>query len=252
MRLLTQRESLFYYTKWSLAFHCAFLLLFSLSSKIMFHIVDGQKAFNLKLVEGSVRVDVVDMPKITLQELKKLPSVSQRIKDTVPAQGVGDGGIELEQPTGEGSLAIFLKKLSRGKMESTPKQKTKRKNWQKDRKALRQLVLAGNKISAGRALTGKAGKESSVFEAYLEGIPELVRTHWSLPSYLGNSELKCRIRIYLNKEGKLLKSEIYESSGNEEYDAIALDAVKRTSFPVPDESFRRDVAQGNIVLGFPL
>ena len=252
MKLLSSKENLVCYMKHSFVLHCAFFLICFLASRIIFYMFDGERSFNLKLVEGSVRVDVVDMPKITLQELKRLPPIVQDAKDTLPAKGIGAEGIEFQKPTEGGSLATYLKSLSQGRVEKSTKPKKKAKARIKNQKELKRLILAGNKMSSGRALTGKAGGQSSNFEIYLESIPDRVRLHWSLPSYLGNSELKCRIRIYLNKDGKLLRAVIHESSGNEEYDAMALNAVKKASFLAPDESFRREVLDGNILLGFPL
>lgn len=245
-------ETLGHYTKRSLVFHITFFLACFLVSKALFYVGDGKRSFNLNLVESSVRVDVVEMPKITLQELKSLPPIAQDAKDTLPAQGIGAEGIEFQKPSESGSLATYLKELSQGKVEKAAKKKERKRGRSNNKKALRQLVLAGNKMSSGRALTGKTGEKSSDFEYYLESIPDRVRSHWSLPSYLGDSGLQCRIRIYLNKDGRLLKAEIYESSGNEEYDAIAMDAVKNATFPIPDKNFLNEVLDGNILLGFPL
>ena len=118
---------------------------------------------------------------------------------------------------------------------------------------LQQLILAGNKLSKGSSLTGGSGDSGDAFTQYISSLPDMIRPRWKLPSYLIDQNLKCRIRIFLNPTGRLLRAEIYESSGNSEYDRRALEAVKGTSpFPELAESFKSRGINGDIVLGFPL
>ena len=59
-------------------------------------------------------------------------------------------------------------------------------------------------------------------------------------------------RIYLNSNGKLEKAEIFESSGNQEYDRRAIQAVMTSTFPKPEKEIAQKVVAGDILLGFPL
>lgn len=119
---------------------------------------------------------------------------------------------------------------------------------------LQDLVMRGNIISEGVALVGSgSGEVSSEFVAYLQRLPDAIRPHWRLPSYLAEAGLQCRVRVYLAETGRLVRAEIYETSSNDEYDRRALEAVRSASpFPKLESSFATRGARGDIVLGFPL
>ena len=115
------------------------------------------------------------------------------------------------------------------------------------------LLLQGNKLSKGTGIVGDGIAATETFALYLGKLPMIVRPHWILPSYLLDKDLKCRIRIYLSENGKLLRSNIFETSGNIEYDNKALLAVKKASpFPELAENIKKRGIDGDIVLGFPL
>jgi TonB family protein len=71
-------------------------------------------------------------------------------------------------------------------------------------------------------------------------------------SFLLDKKLKCRIRIWIAMNGSVTRAEIYEPSGDNEYDQRALDAVRATSFPPLSAEFGRRAINGDILLGFPL
>jgi TonB family protein len=53
--------------------------------------------------------------------------------------------------------------------------------------------------------------------------------------------------------GHVSRAEIYQSSGDSEYDQKSLDAVNAASpFPQLSEEFGRRALNGDILLGFPL
>src|SRR5690606_3581881 len=138
-------------------------------------------------------------------------------------------------------------------VEKPTKKPTKKEANLFDNQKIQKLVAAGNKISAGAALVGGSGEAATgVYAEYLSAMPSAVKPHWRLPSYLASQELKARVRVYLRQDGSLIKAELYESSGVDEYDQRAMDAVKRAQFkPMPEGYGARGVA-GEIVLGFPL
>ena len=232
----------------SLAGHGAVLALGLLASRLPALLGGGARELNVRLVEGSARVDVTGMPRLTPAELRRLPRVRQRAADTAalpaPAQG----------PAGAADLASLLRDLSRGRTERPPAPRRRRAAPAPvGGEALADLVLAGNRLSEGQGLAGaRAGGEARALDAWLASLPDLVREHWSLPAYLRDLGLQCRIRIYVDERGVLTRALVHESSGNEEYDAIALEAVRRTDFPVPDPSIARELAEGRVLLGLPL
>ncbi len=242
-------KSLAFYTKRSLIFHAFIGFLFLTVGKLVSWHIQGKKHVRLKLIENSIRVDMVQMPKRTLQEIKKLPIVEQKIEDTIPIHNTQN--VISPKSSKKNNLTEFLKGLSKGKIEKSPRRQAKRKK-PKNRRELRALVLAGNKLSKGQSTFGKGTESIKNYEAYLESLADRVRRNWSLPGYFASTDLRCRIKIYLNRKGKLLRTQVFESSGNEEFDKAALEAVKRTSYPPPDDSFAKEVLQGRVILGFPL
>jgi len=119
---------------------------------------------------------------------------------------------------------------------------------------MKQILLEGNKISAGESITGdKSEKATATFDRYLQKLPSVVRPYWKLPSYLMGQNFRCRVKIFISRSGDILKTEIFESSGNSEYDQRALSAIKSVKqFPVPDNEILSYVVSGRVVLGFPL
>ena len=188
--------------------------------------------------------------KKTLQELKNLPLVEQKVEDTVPVAKAKNRGTQ--NTDNAPNLTTMLKGLSKGKIEKSSRGRAKRKKSSGNMRQLKSLVLAGNKLSQGRSSFGNESNDVENYGAYLETVADSVRQNWSLPGYLASMDLQCRIRVYLNKKGKLLQAKIFESSGNEEFDRAALHAVKMTRYPVPDESFTQEVLKGRVILGFPL
>jgi len=124
-----------------------------------------------------------------------------------------------------------------------------------DSNTLRKLVAEGNKISKGVALsgTGRSDQELSEFQIYASTVSGEVKLHWKLPGFLLDKNLKCRIRIYLKSDGSLLRTEIFESSGEKEFDDRAVKAIELAApFSSVPTASRSNALKGEIVLGFPL
>lgn len=220
----------------------------------------GQKAHTFSVVQSSVRVDVIEMPKFTVAELKEMQ------------QQAGDddssASIEIEAPPTDDDFIVkkkkvkfadLMKRLSQKKLEAKPKDK-KRKKRKKGTKfgkmsgALKNLVISGNKLKKGTSIVGNnAGISDGIFSNYLQRLPDIVRVNWKLPSYLMDKGLRCRVQIFLNEDGMVLQSRVIETSGEKEFDARALKAIKLSEpFPKIDDTISSRTVRGDIVLGFPL
>ncbi len=263
---IQERSFLNWFTR-SLLIHALFVLAIIYSSKVFQQVMETRKSANIKLVESSVRVDVVAMPKMTLKELKAIGSVPLNNGEPIAEEKSADtpdnnnSKTEFIKETKKKNFMDMLKNMAQ---KDVPKAKVGKKNVKKVGKGksstaglsdseLKQLILAGNKLSKGSSLTGGTGGSADAFTQYISSLPDMIRPRWKLPSYLMDQNLKCRIRIFLNPTGRLLRAEIFESSGNPEYDRRALDAVKGSSpFPELAENFKSRGINGDIVLGFPL
>lgn len=211
------------------------------------------------LAQTAVRVDIVSMPKMTLKELENMTPSGEEGKKEEPKPEPTAAPIKEEpKPDEEAylkekqqrqkSFADMLKEMSKKKIDKKKMEQLKGMKGE-----LNQLLLAGNKISKGTSTTGVTQEQLNAFSSYISRLPDHVRRYWRLPGYLANQDLKCRIRVYLSQNGDLIKAQIYEGSGNEEYDRLALQAVRSASpFPEVASEIREQVLAGNILLGFPL
>jgi colicin import membrane protein len=220
---------------------------------------------DVEVIRSSVRVDVVGMPKFTIQELKKMeaqpivekePEVSKGVKEETKAETEDvvkkDDLVIQEKGKKKASFLNILNDYSSKKVTAV---KVEKKGTQTGTgaKNLDSLIIEGNRLSKGSALVGDySDEQNSEFSAYVQNIPGIIRPFWKLPSYLLEKELRCRIKIYLSPSGQLLKFELQESSGVGEFDARAEAAIRSATFPKPSEDVGKRLSSSGIILGFPL
>ena len=222
---------------------------------------------DIEVIRSSVRVDVVGMPKFTIQELKEmeknavdLPKEPEAVKspDKVEAKPETEDVIKkddlvIQEAAKEQKKTSFLNSLSDYAKKDVKKDTKKGKVDGAANENLKALALEGNRISQGSALTGDyTDEQNSEFGSFVQTLPGAIRPYWKLPSHLLEKNLRCRIRIYLNVSGSLIKSEIIEGSGDAEFDERALRAIKSTNFPKPSETVGKRLTNSGIILGFPL
>jgi colicin import membrane protein len=223
------------------------ILFFAFVSSLWFFKTSSQDDYKIEIIKASVKVDVVAMPKMSLQELKKL-SEPEPVID--PGQeNSEEKNIEIKKDDVIEEVKSPKKSLSNLLADYSKKEIKKSKPKKQEG-----IELAGNKLSTGSLIVGdRSDSEASAFSLYVQTIPEKIKFHWRLPSYLKELNLKCRIRIYLSAQGHLLKAMIFESSGNDDYDQRAMNAIKKASpFSAPDPEAAKGIATKGIVLGFPL
>lgn len=234
-----------------------------------------KRSHEIEIIQSSVRVDVVGMPKFTVQELKEMqknaapaepdakpqeaaPTVADAPKEEVKEDVIKEGDLVIEEQKKKSDFNSLLSSYSAKKVQKKEvRVAAKAANTVvsgKGNKIIDNLIMEGNRVSAGSALVGDITSEaSSEFASYVQAMPDKVRVHWKLPSYLINQNLKCRIKVYLNANGNLLKSEVVESSGVEEFDSRAMRAIKDAApFPVPTKEVGTRLATYGIILGFPI
>lgn len=247
-----------FFKKFWIVFGIHFLLFilgyFADFSSLFSHKLDQDTA---KMLKSSVRVDVVGMPKYTFQELKELEKAyadqgdaEKDIKEKTKPDVINDDDIAIEK-TSKVNLKNLLGNYGKKQIKKSKSKKKKGKIKVKD---LKSLVLEGNKISSGSSIVGDNSAEiQTEFEKYVQGLPDLVRKFWRLPSYLKEQELNCRVRIFVDSEGRVIRKVIAESSGSDEFDLKALSAIDLASpFPKPEPIILRKLVRGDVYLGFPL
>lgn len=223
---------------------------------------------DIEIIRSSVRVDVVGMPKFTVQELREMqaeskpvaePAPVEKPKEEIKATEVAEDVIKKDdlviQEKGETkkkpSFMNIVSNYSSKKVEAKEKREVNKtgKGTNYD-----SLVLEGNRLSKGGALVGDySDAEQSEFAAYVQTLPDSIRPHWKLPDFLMGKGYKCRMRVFISPNGYVLKVETVESSGNDDYDARAVNAIKSVvNFPTPPAQVGQRLTKFGIILGFPL
>ncbi len=277
-------KSLKFYLTNSFVVHSVILLSTITTGKVLLNFQDKLKSKNMELVQASVRVDMVSMPKYTLKELQQVSAGTEEAKkeETPPTEKPEEKKLEddtlrkeeeakakeaeelalleakkiEEAKMKKKSFQDMLKKISEKKVDGTGDVRTEKGMHGKEATALKSLALAGNKLSQGVSIYGTGNTEAMTkFQKYLAVLPDHVKNvgRWSLPTYLINKGFKCKIRIWLKSSGELSRAEIYESSGDSDYDLRALEDTRRAApYPKLAEEFEKRGMDGDILLGFPL
>jgi colicin import membrane protein len=107
----------------------------------------------------------------------------------------------------------------------------------------------GNAVTSGNSFTGISGL---VAQEYWSVAKQHVHNFWALPEWLANLPLRASVVVLIDASGKVVKSEIYKTSGNSAFDNASLTAVEAASpFPVPPEKIRDTVIKSWMIFNFP-
>lgn len=263
-----------FYLRRSTYIHILLILLTIGGGKIVLDIKQKERDKNLELIQASVRVDMVAMPTYTINELKNISSgveeakpeektpetTKEAIKEETKIEekvvDKADSGSTFEEAQAKKRQDFLnkLKSLGNKKVEADGKQKADKGLYGDKESTLKNLVLSGNKLSTGTQMYGDGPSgDMTAFQAYAVRLPDLIRPHWKLPSFLIDKKLKCRIRVWLDMSGEISRISVYQSSGDPEYDQRAVEAIRAAApFPALKEEFGKRAQNGDILLGFPL
>lgn len=213
----------------------------------------------MRVIGKAIKVDVVAMPKMTYQELKKLSPPPKREVAKPKAEKKNTGGSDkaiLKTEKKTKSLSDMLSKYATRdvKEDKRPRKKVQKIEEVEDTTDYSNVIAAGNKLSDGSSYTGTSRVQAQgAFDEYVLNVMEEVRRYWKLPAYLANLELSCHVQIFINGQGKLLDYKIIKSSGNKEYDEKAVGSIRSVKkFPRPDKEITNRLVAGEIVLAFPI
>ena len=199
------RGGLFHYTKRSFSIHLFLFSIIAVLGYLRETVFEQVKRENIMLVNSSVRVDVVGMPRMTIKELKAIDMTGGVKEEVVDEQKpMKSESKELEFIAKKKHKVDFknlLKKYSKDKRIKSKKRPRKKKV---SGKSLKELVIEGNRLSKGAALVGGSGEATAgELAEYMSQLPGKVRPNWNLPGYLSDKELQCRIRIFISAHGEL-------------------------------------------------
>lgn len=107
----------------------------------------------------------------------------------------------------------------------------------------------GNIITSGSSLSGL---DRLAFERYYDDMSNHVKSHWSLPTWLADAQLKAEAAVTIDERGFVTSKRIYSSSGNQVFDDLVMQTVEKASpFPAPPARLKSVLALKGMILGFP-
>lgn len=221
----------------------------------------------IELMEPALRVDIVDLPdKISPMEpptpasppqeaakpqeqvKKTLPPVTKE-EDLTPAvvlktlKDKKKPQEEIRNSAADDAIKKLKKQLAIEKIKDEIKAQQRQELNSKVQK------FKGNVLAAGTELTGVNKLQH---ESYLTQLDHHVKRYWHLPEWLARRSYRAQVRIFLDEQGMLTQSQLVLRSGNDDYDDMVLETVKKASpFPSPPEKFKDIVGITGMVLGFP-
>lgn len=109
--------------------------------------------------------------------------------------------------------------------------------------------VAGNKLSQGNSLTGLDKLE---YDRYFDEISQKMRANFSFPQWLADAGYKVQVQVLVDERGYIIRKFIVKSSGNDVFDAKAIEAVEASSpLPAPPQRLQGPLSTSGITLGFP-
>jgi len=119
-------------------------------------------------------------------------------------------------------------------------------------KIIKGLQVQKGTGTANTTATG-IGVSSDAVQAnpYFQTIKEYVRNYWKIPNWINAEGLNTLVTLKISGDGEVSELIISQSSGNPEFDELALNSVKNAApFPPPPISVRETLESG-VILSFP-
>ena len=87
---------------------------------------------------------------------------------------------------------------------------------------------------------------------YFAGLKAHIKMYWNLPQELASQNLHTQVYAEINREGRILKTEIRKSSGNADFDARVLETINRADpFPAPPTKEIEKLLSKGVAFNFP-
>lgn len=200
-------------------------------------------------LESAVRVDIVGLPdKVTQLPPKEAPKAN-----VMPAPKVEPKteavSLKKSKQSAIDRIKEFEKEERRKKSIESIQEDVKKQEMAERSEKARKILVKGNVINPGTALTGLAKAE---FGGYVSELHSHVQSYWNLPEWLRDAKLKATVVVFIDGSGKVIKRHLERSSGDERFDDLAIKAVDDASpFPKPPEKFVDVLRVNGFRCGFP-
>ena len=268
--------------KWSMLGHLAVLVVFSIFNWLF--------SPRFEAPPSSLRVDLVGLPDLiktpTAEEVPAVDPGANPLPNPTPPEPPSASSSETKSPelqppalaptqeTAAKSQELAQKEilLSDRTKEKKPKEDSKNAKSAKDKtkldqalkklklqEALAQLekqekaaragvLLKGAEVSRGSDLKGVRKLEHA---EYSQSVERKVKSTWFIPQWMKDKKFETRVRIFISSSGEILRPQVIKSSGQNNFDRLALESIERASpLPAPTESLRNILEREGILLYF--
>jgi len=218
----------------------ATIILFLLVGNMVYRFVSNPVFISGGIGEGEpINIDVVGMPNVLKKDLASLNEQTKEVKIKP----------EMALPS---KVKISAKKDSLiSKIKDAVQEE---QNYLAKIKIIKGLqvqkgVAGGTSMSSTG--TGGSGTETVQANPYFHTVKQYVRNYWKVPNWMKPEGLNVIVVVAIEDDGSISEVGISQSSGNADFDALALSAVKSAApFPTPPVSVRETLRSG-VKLSFP-
>ncbi len=218
---------------------------------------DAEK--RLLLNKQSIRVDVVDLPSLKMQDLHKVDlskeadsEASHNSKTSSEEAAVPSASKTMKLPEeGKSSKKNRLKELQKTFRAEAKRQEllAKYKKQVSANSADKRPLLAGNIVSKGGSVLGEVAGEEDEFKAKVQA--HVIKFWQSPPTTIGQS-YRANVAVNISPTGRVLSKKLVKSSGKSDFDTSAMEAIEAADpFPAPPENLKRIILQEGILCRFP-
>jgi TonB family protein len=230
---------------------------------------DPSELLKLREMKTAIRVDLVGLPNVKLDDMANIDPTEEVGKSEPPAEAKPDEPSEnaMKLPDAEAAKAAEAKKTEEAKKIAEKKRlddarkrlDTLRASMRADQKrqaAIDKLKgkggrpeLAGNILSEGYSVTGDVATDQDVYTGKAKAH---LRKHWSVPAWMTASSLKAQVLVKVAPDGRIVSSQFLKRSGNEEFDRYVEESIGAANpLPPPPDTLQRILLEQGIAWGFP-
>jgi TolA protein len=214
------------------------IILFLLVGNTIYRFVSRPVFISGGIGDGEpINIDVVGMPNILKKDLASLNNEEERAKPEMTIPEKTKTSIQKDS---------LVSKIKDAVQEE--------QNYLAKIKIIKGLQ-AQKGVAGGTSMnsTGSGGGSSEAVQAnpYFHTVKQYVRNYWKIPNWMKTDGLNVLVMMKIADDGNISEADISQSSGNPDFDALALNAVRNAApFPTPPVSVRETVHSG-IILSFP-
>ncbi len=180
------------------------------------------------IFQSAVRVDLVALPDKILDAPAEVPTEGEKTPTPSPP---------VAKPKDQAPEVDLKPKLSQKKIIAKLKALEALERMEKEEKAKTvKPTFKGNQIAEGSDLRGLAKLNH---DDYVARVERHIKSQWFRPEWMRNKNFVTQILVKFDDAGRILGAQITRSSGNGQYDEIALETVRNASpVPAPPDRFR--------------